>query len=71
MTITVGREGIVIGFLVADSYNSYFGVLGSLPNMEISLGFLVLPYRLVAAFSILLLLYAGFLFVSHRRVGSK
>jgi hypothetical protein len=68
---TIALAVLIIGFLASEGYSSYFGILGSLPHMEISVGPLVVPYKLVAASSILLLLYAGFLFINNRQGRTK
>lgn len=64
---TIAVAVLVAGFFVADGYSTSQGILGSIPRMKISFGFFELPYRWVVISSLLLLLYASFLFIASRR----
>lgn len=66
-----GLGMLTIGFLASDGYNSHFGLLGSLSRMTISAGLFIVPFRLVAAVAVLLLLYAGYLFACGQTTAEK
>ena len=64
---TIAVAVLVTGFFLANGYSASQGILGSILQMEISLDFLKLPYRWVVILSLLLLLYASFLFITKTR----
>jgi hypothetical protein len=63
----VALATMVIGFFLAEGFNSYVGVLGSIERMDISLGEIEIPYRWVVIASLLALFYAIWLMLRNSR----